>query len=734
MLRALLASFTLFLSLLLAACGDSDGGPAASPASTASGTGNVVKGLVRNGIVSAWRRQDTGWVKVASVRTNDAGDFALVVPDPVPGEILRLELGVAGDAQMLCDVAQCGSAMRGAWVPLSDGMGLASWAAVGSDGRLTVMPLTPVSTLLVRHAEEVGAGRLNASALEVARLRVAALFGLSPEALMVRPGNILNPLWREAASPEALKLSLLSAAFAEVAQQRGMGAGEVLAAFVARFNDLGGHLMQAGEDQALQEIYKGIYLMLNAADAPAMPEWVQDWVFNVGSTLVEGERTRRYCAPDCGDFDSAAFLAALGSGSGTLGGDLARLMAEKGVTRLEDLVAGELAHYGWLLGSDSLQLAKSAFELAGLSALGALGFPFVPASGLTLERSGNTLYFDGSLNGFAVDLDVTVPPLLEMIRAYTAGSSMVFVVKASGHLENARMRARIDGSLTIDASATNFLPLKQALDAYVAAMLSGDAGLMATAQSNLLAAVADLLRTGAATFTLDGDASLTQLELQGETLAETRQLGVSGRGWMTVDMDGTTGGLIAAQGAVEHGMLQLPNGDHFRVDPEQGHFLRFALGRHGTAEVNFAAHVLGHGAAVSGNGTLAELGPLLDNLRDAVAAQLQSLTLDIEGTLAQLLADIQQLTLTVAGQAVIPDYGHSYSLTIAAGVLTISQPGGSGEALRLMLGRQGLLAIAGGKWWLVGVDLASAGGPFLTLADSSGGEWSWPLLSLLPAS
>ncbi len=734
MLRALFASFVFSLSLLLSACGDDAGataGAAAPPASTTASS-NVVKGLIRNGVVSAWRWQEGQYVQVASTRTGASGDFTLDLSSAVPGDVLRLELGLSPDTsaanrtEMLCDVALCGSGVRGEWVPLASDLGLVSWASVGADGTLTLMPMTPVSTLLVGYAEDLGGGRLTAATLEVARLRVAALFGLTPEQLLTRPGNIANTLWVQSATAEAVRLSLISAAFAELANTRGTSIEQVIANFVERFNANDGHLLQDGETGSLGDLYRGISAILAAPGAPASPDVIAAWIAEAGAALQSGRLNSSACAPDCAPFDSNTFLNALGTETDSLGADLRRVMAEKRAATIEQLLTGELSRYGWLVSPDTAAVGKSALEIALYSMIGALGLPVSSSSdGLLVSQAGNVLSFSGSLNGLAVDLEVTVPQLLAMITAYTPGRQMDFTIGVKGTLQNDRQRASIDGSLLINAGATDFLPLKRGVEAYITALYSGNVDAATSAQAALFTAIAGIVRQGEATFTVDGSAALAQLELQGEALVETSRLAISGNAWMHLNMDGFEGTGIAANGKVEHGRLTLPNGDYFVVDPEAGHALTFALGRDGTAALNVAAHVLGHGAAVSGEGRVSALGPLLNNLRDQVATVLQSQVLDINALLAQLLADIGQLGLTVNGTAVIPDFGHTYTLALADGLLTISQPNSSATAVAVSLAGSRVLAQAGGLWWLAGLDLSTPGYPALTLADSTGGEWRW---------
>lgn len=733
MLRALLASFLFSFSLLLAACGDNaaPGAPGSPPpAASASAGSNVVKGLIRNGVVSAWRWQDGAYVQVASARTGADGSFVLTVSAPVPGEVLRLQLDVSADTspgqrtEMLCDVAQCGSNVRGDWVPLATGLGLSSWASVGADGSLTLMPMTPLSTLVVSHAENLGGGHLTAASLEVARARVAALVGLTPQQLLARPGNILDTAWLDVASPESVKVSVVAAAMAELSTLSGQTIDSVLAYLAERFNAHDGHLLQAGELGSQSDLFQAVASL--AATNPDVQAHVQAWVTAVLSGLQSGQLSTSACAPSCGPFDSGAVIAALGTGSDTLGGDLQRLMQEQGVTRIEDLIAAQLARYGWLAHPDTEALAGLVYNVAGTSAISAIGLGDYAPPGLTVTRNGNVLHLEGmSSYGFAVNLDVTIPDLMQQIRDWAPGQPAVFVIGAKGYVQNDRIRGRIDGTLTIDASATDFGPLKTAVVTLVTGLQLGDQATVDAAKISVLQAAAGILRTGGATFTLDGSAALAKLELQGDVLAETSLLAISGLGQLTVDMDGLDGGGILAQGHADHGTLTLPSGDTFSIDPGQGQSLTFALGTDGTASLAIGAHVLGHDAAVSGAGKLANLGLLLSHARDNLATMLDTATLDFSTALSQLLTDLRTVTLTLAGTAVIPDYNHTYTLAMANRIITLSQPDSSTTALQLALLARGVMAQAGDKWWLLGVDLSVPSYPALLLSDSTGGEWRW---------
>jgi hypothetical protein len=298
-------------------------------------------------------------------------------------------------------------------------------------------------------------------------------------------------------------------------------------------------------------------------------------------------------------------------------------------------------------------------------------------------------------------------------------------------VQNANVRATLDGSFTLDSTGTNLSPLKSAVNALMAAILNGNEGALNLALLSLQPAVADLLRNGEATFTLQGSAGIAKLEMVNDGVEETSRLAIEGLGWLHVDMNGGGNGAIVADGAAEFGKLTLPNGDYFEIDPEADHALTFALGTDGTASASFAANVLSYAAEASGDGRIGNLGVLLSNLRDVIAGQVQTGLLDLNAIAQQLLDDVGSLSLTVNGQAEIPALGHTYSLSIVGGHLSISQPDSEEVALDLSLGGGELLVQAGGKWWLVGLDLQHFAYPALVIADSQGGEWSFDLMSLV---
>jgi hypothetical protein len=724
MLRHVLGSFCFSFALLLAACGGSSdsspaGGGSSTPASTTVNS-SVVKGIIRNAVVTASRWQNGAYVAVASTTTDGAGGFSLTVPDAVPGEVLRLDMALSTDSghptQMLCDATQCGSASFGDWVTLTTAPALTSWIDVDGSGKLSVMAMTPVSTLLVRYAEDLGGGHLDTASLGMAMQRIAALFNMSPSDLMATPGNIASVPWVAAADPVALKLSLLSAAFAQLANDSSEDVDVVLKNFATAFISNNGRLLQAGSDISVASLFAAVNEVIIAAGATS----TQDWANNVLAALQSG--VLNPVPSGTGTFDSNAIVSALGTGTDTLGGDLRRVMQEQGVSSLQDLVAAQLAKFGWLASGDTTALAGIVVQSVLYAAEASVDvdyniFPLTAANGLTpvLDSVNKILHITGTENGMAVDVTINLAPLFSTMVSSPTTAQFKFGV--TGGVSNSRINAAIDGTLNIDATGTDFTALTNSIRAALLAMFYNQTPDMQAVAT----AVAGILKTGKATFTLNGSAGITNL-------ADNSQLAVQGTGSLAVDMAGNNGA-ISAGGSVSNGSLTLPNGAVFSVAPgsESGDHLTFALGNDGTADAQFGVSALGHQAIVTGTGSIGALGPLLSNLRDGIATQLGSLTLDLNTLLAQALADAANLTLSASGQANITDLGHVYLASLQGGELKISQPNGSLDhpALDVTVSQNGMLMRAGGQWWLLNVNLSDLVHPVLTITDGNGDDWQW---------
>ncbi|MDP2228075.1 MAG: hypothetical protein Q8J78_11435 [Moraxellaceae bacterium] len=719
MRHPLAASLALAFSLFLTACGDdnstsSSGGGTPPVAATVSSA--VVKGVIDGAVVTAWQWRDGNNVQLAQAPTNAVGDFALSLPAGTTGVIrLSLDLGDDGQALMRCDAdAGCNGVLFGEWETITEAPGLMSWAEVAADGTVVVMPMTPLSTLVVRYAEALSGGGLDRFALSFARQRLALLLGMTADSLLARPGDVTSATWVSSTDASGLQVALLSAGFAEMAAGQGSSVNALIDDYVQSFLDNNGRLMQAADGAPsighLLAAARAVAQRLSSTDARTL---VADWQARIDGLEAWALNT----LPMVG-FDSNAWLDAMGP----LGADVRTVLADSGASSVEQLLFAELNQFGWLLSSDSLALVQATLGLvenviAGMTQLElAVVFP-IPADGVLLHDSEDytvrlkpaavedgvallpRLLVQGSRFGLDIDLVIS-------LTALSKGSAdKMFVFGAKGTLSNERVSAVIDGTLKIDPKDTDLNSLLGAL----AGLMSGSGDLSA-----LKAVVAGILRDGHGVFTVEGAAGLTRLD-NGSTLS------AQGLAHIDVDMNGNAGG-IKLGGAITHGALVLPNGDRFAIRSGTADKLTFAMVDDGSFTARFAATVLTvPEAVVTASGKLTDLGVLASHARDAILAELESEELDLARLLASLLDfDFGGMHLTVDGQAVVGAWGKTYRLSLNDGTLKILQPNSTTDiALQLVLGASGLQVSAGDRWMHIGLDWDNLA---LLIADQSGGE------------
>jgi hypothetical protein len=358
-----------------------------------------------------------------------------------------------------------------------------------------------------------------------------------------------------------------------------------------------------------------------------------------------------------------------------------------------------------------LTVAGIALEAVGHTLSGALGTAPVARNGLTpvLNTQNQTLRITGVQNGMTVDLTIALTSITRAMQ-----STKVFNFGAVGTLENANVTATINGTLSIDASATDFNPL---MLAFMGASDDPKA---------LQKALSGILKTGKVSLAAQGSAVLAKKN-------SMSKLAINGLGSVAIDMQGGAGGAISASGSAHHGRVILPNGAEFSIDPAKGEKLIFSLGQDGDFSTKFSALVLAHAADVSATGKLAQLGVLLTNLRNSINTQLLSDAPAFSGVVNQLLTDLSSLRLLLDGKASIPDFAHVYSLSYADSHLRITQPNSTDTALEFSFSLSGILVRASTEWWMLGLDLSVPGDPALLLSDNTGGAWRWSFAALASA-
>lgn len=711
--RRLVRILLLASSLLLTACGNDSGDATVdTPPSASVIKSSAIKGVIQNGRVQASRWESGAWSPVATAMTNEAGEFSLDVEGASAG-ILRLELSLSDDpaasTRMRCDApAGCGSAAFGEWQSLTTSPALLSWARVEASGDVTVMPLTPLSTMVIRYAESLG-GVLNESTIAFAQNRLAFILGVTPAALMTLPGDVTSPTFVAAASTDALRISLLSAAFSQLSA--GGDVNQTLNAFVDAFVGNNGRLLQAG-NVSLASLLSAASEVAGQAGVDAARLSVNEWQLPL-TTLVDGQLLE--LTPVV--FDANVLVTDLGA----LGEDIKRVMRESGALNLEHLFVKELSEFGWLLGADTPVVAEVAMQTVVYAVMGSAYLDVLPSSitqvplvqgalNVTLNRKTSTqpnqLVVSGTYKGLLVDLTI------DLTTFNQGATDRLFTYKAVGSVANDRIDASIDGVFSIDPHETDLAPLLAAIQSIAAG--TGNIG-------SLVNVVTAMLINGHGTFALDGHAGI-------RNLLNNSQLAVTGKASAELDMDGAANGGVLLNGGIAYGDLVLPNGDSYRITRGSDEHLTFSLdgSGNGSMSAKFLATILTvPEARVIASGSLSRAGLFVSHVRDEAVNVLNQLssgaTLNLADSLAAVLAfDFSGMNLVVDGQAVVDGWGKTYRLVVRNGEISIYQPNSETQvAMNLSLGQQGLFVRTTTRYWLVGVDFTN---PALTVADSTGGE------------
>lgn len=776
MFRALITSFIFSLTLLLAACG-SDGNSAASGGSGISGSSSSVamKGVLKGASIQVQKWENGAYVTTETVTTDNEGSFTLALAGAEPGDVYKLILSnTAGNAiTMVCDATQCGTAGFGDDVSLTGGLELSSWATVGDDGAITIMPITPVSTLLVSYAESLNNGRLTAGNIAVSRNRVAALFRLTPDEVMAVPGNIASSSMMASMTDASRKISLLSAAFAELSGGDVGQMGADIQRFSQAFIYNNGRLLEAdssGTFETLHTIYTGAYAAANVAASSTAQALALKWADDIISLLRDGEPSvtcpNALTDGTCPTINSDRFVDALGA----MGNDVRTVINEHNYPKLEDAIAGELNKFGWLISQDTFALAGVAVQAVGFSISAVVNntvkgltngmmdsmFPLQEVNGLYPALNGNTLTVTGEQNGLTVDLTITLPDAWDAMNGDKS-----FPIHVSGTVGNDRVSGVVDADVQIDATGTNFTAFTNSLTALAnnmnqimlksfALAQTNDPEQQAQLQSelealqlqtllktrNAVTTGADLAKT--AKLKVDIDFQKARLVKKGENGNPDSRLSIEGQGSVTVDMKGGSYGgkdeRITLNGEVTGGEIMLPNGSFFAVKP--GESLTFSMGKDGRFDADVSVSILTLFKA-KGYGKLDNMGVLVSDLRDDIVNLLTGVLTQSEdeekpanigGLLIRLVTNLGSLDLLVEGDVTMVEpgksyTGHVYKARLANTVLTVSQPDKplSNKALELSLGWDGLHVTAGKNWWHIGLDLSSGLlQPAIVMEDDTG--------------
>ncbi|MCP5169505.1 MAG: hypothetical protein H6999_07075 [Hahellaceae bacterium] len=201
-------------TLLLAACGsDSNNTPVATkPTYTSSITGTASKGIISNGVVTAYELDAAGNVirTLASVTTDANGHYSLPLPAEYDGGVVKVQITANADTRMKCDALDsCNGTAFGKEITLDSLFTLdALVIPTGTSMEMSVTPLTHMAA-----ARAMALGGTSAENVAAANSEVGALVGFN---IITTPVKDVTQKDLSGASGEGVKYGLFNAAFASL--------------------------------------------------------------------------------------------------------------------------------------------------------------------------------------------------------------------------------------------------------------------------------------------------------------------------------------------------------------------------------------------------------------------------------------------------------------------------------------------------------------------------------------
>lgn len=248
--RKLMLASAISSALLLAGCGgagsesESDSGSGSNSGSTTGATfsltGVVVKGVVKNGVVTAYELVNGAWVARGSATTNEKGEYNLAIPaTSYKGGIVKLTMtSVANSTQMKCELSACGSASFGEFY--SDSVTLETMVPVSISGTgvaLSNIPVTPYSNLVAKRVEALVQTNSSASQADVTTVASAVRSVVGFDPLTTKAVDITDTTAFKAASTYEQTAAIMSAAIADLAKTNNTSVSATVDALAATYSD-----------------------------------------------------------------------------------------------------------------------------------------------------------------------------------------------------------------------------------------------------------------------------------------------------------------------------------------------------------------------------------------------------------------------------------------------------------------------------------------------------------------
>jgi len=234
-MKRLALSVAISTVLVLSACGGSGGSSSSSSQSAAKAiSGVAAKGVIQQGIVTAYELVAGNWVSRGSATTDESGQYTLNLTDYQNG-IVKLVLSAGSNTRMKCDVADCDGASFGQSVALGSDFALdAVLPNLTSTSNIPITPYTHMAAAMIESQLAADPTTVTAEAVTSALSKVSTLAGFDVAATKVI--DITDATQLAAASDDEKMAAVRGAAIMELTSEQ-LPIAAVLKSLASSFAD-----------------------------------------------------------------------------------------------------------------------------------------------------------------------------------------------------------------------------------------------------------------------------------------------------------------------------------------------------------------------------------------------------------------------------------------------------------------------------------------------------------------
>ena len=234
-MKRLALSVAISTVLVLSACGGSGGSSSSSSQSAAKAiSGVAAKGVIQQGIVTAYELVAGKWVSRGSATTDESGHYTLNLTDYQNG-IVKLVLSAGSNTRMKCDVADCDGASFGQSVALASDFALdAVLPNLTSTSNIPITPYTHMAAAMIENQLAADPTTVTAEAVTSALSKVSTLAGFDVAATKVI--DITDATQLAAASDDEKMAAVRGAAIMELTSEQ-LPIAAVLKSLASSFAD-----------------------------------------------------------------------------------------------------------------------------------------------------------------------------------------------------------------------------------------------------------------------------------------------------------------------------------------------------------------------------------------------------------------------------------------------------------------------------------------------------------------